>query len=230
MNADALLKGNLYSYCNNSPITSKDPNGKYSSSIVSDDDEEEIFISKESYEFYLFQQARAQEVYDIIEEYSNTVRMGKYPSLRYNTISNVLTNCDLFTNNFRGENDSGCAMFVRAVILGIPSRHSDNEYFAGASSMFNNDMIIADNISKIGGPKNLIPGMILGSRIKDSKDDGQYHIEHVGIYAGLHNFGKGPEPAVYSFNTDTNCRNLRPFSSYKDPWVYFGWHKGTILD
>ena len=238
VNADTIMAGGLFTYCNNSPIINKDPNGKYSPGIYSEDGEEEIFISKESYEFYLSQQAlkesRAQEVKKLIEEYSYNVRIGLYPSVRYNTVSKVLANCEYFIEkgiNFRGPNDSGCAMFIRSAILNMTTRdYSDHEYYAGASSMFNYNMLVADKISAIGGVDNLIVGMILGTQMSDTEDDGKYHIEHVGIYAGLHDFGNGLEPAVYSFNTDNNCGNLRPFYSYKDPWVYFGWHRGIISD
>lgn len=94
--------------------------------------------------------------------------------------------------------------------------------------MFNNNMIVSGTISSIGGSKNLIIGMILGTEMKNHKDDGKYHVEHVGVYAGLIDFGYGLVPAVYSYNTTTNCGNLQPFSA--NPWVYFGWHQGIYAE
>ena len=94
--------------------------------------------------------------------------------------------------------------------------------------MFNNNMITSGLISDIGGPNNLIVGMILGTPMKDNPDDGLYHIEHVGVYAGLYDFGNGLEPAVYSFNTTKNRGNPAPYTS--NNWQYYGWHEGILAD
>ena len=95
--------------------------------------------------------------------------------------------------------------------------------------MFNNDMILTGIISDVGGPSGLIPGMILGEPMKDEFTDGKYHIEHVGVFSGYIDNGKGElEPMVYSFNTDTNRGNLSPLS--KNTWIYYGWHYRVALD
>ena len=89
--------------------------------------------------------------------------------------------------------------------------------------MFDNDLILQGEISDIGGVEGLMPGMILGSA-KNKEDK----IAHGGVYYGLHDFGDGYVPAVYSFNTSKKYGKLRPYNP--DEWVYYGWHKGVILD
>ncbi len=65
--------------------------------------------------------------------------------------------------------------------------------------------------------------IILGTPMDGTFDDDMYHVEHVGIYAGYHDFGNGVMvPAVYSFNADTNRVNLRPY--WDNNWVFCGWH------
>jgi hypothetical protein len=88
--------------------------------------------------------------------------------------------------------------------------------------MFKNDLIPQENMEDVGGPDGLVKGMILGTK-KDNK------IGHGGVYAGLHDFGNGPEHAVYSCNTKTNRGNPRRFADVPGEWVDYGWHKGVIL-
>lgn len=39
---------------------------------------------------------------------------------------------------------------------------------------------------------------------------------------------RGPEPAVYSFDTKHKKGHLHPYSD--NDWVYYGWHEGVIFD
>lgn len=57
---------------------------------------------------------------------------------------------------------------------------------------------------------------------------GDKPFKHGGVYAGLYDFGNGPEPAVYSYNTKRDVGNLRPLTDVD--WVYYGWHMGVVLD
>lgn len=123
-------------------------------------------------------------------------------------------------------------MYIRCGILTIFGRHKHDTYFAGMTPMFKQNMILSGSITDIGGPDGLIPGMIVGSKIGDGllgteKGDG---VGHGGVYAGLHDFGDGPEHAVYSFNTKTKRGNLRRFTDVPADWVYYGWHGGVVLD
>ena len=90
-----------------------------------------------------------------------------------------------------GEGDTGCGMYIRAAVIGVLGRHSHDIYFAGMTPMFSENMILRGEIADIGGPDGLIPGMILGTK-------GGKGVAHGGVYAGSHDFGNGPEHAVYS--------------------------------
>ena len=90
--------------------------------------------------------------------------------------------------------------------------------------MFENDMILIGKIQDVGGPDGLVPGMILSTY----EEGAAKPFTHGGVYAGLYDFGNGPEPAVYSFNTKRDVGNLRPLSDVD--WVYYGWHMGVVLD
>ena len=50
----------------------------------------------------------------------------------------------------------------------------------------------------------------------------------IGVFAGYYDFGKGPEPAAYSFNTDDNKVNLLPLP--RNNRVYYGWHVLVAYD
>ncbi len=226
LNADSLVRENLFCYCRNNTIIKVDRNGFC--------EEEEIYIDGE--EAYLawivYAEAHATEVKNIISSYSSNNNSFLHSQNRCIKVSALFQNFDMFINqaiSFRSPGDSGCAMFIRAGILNKKEPHSDDVYHAGASSMFNDgDLLISGTIYSIGGKENLIPGMILGTQIIGTIGSEKYCIEHVGVYAGIIDLGKGPEPAVYSFNTDNNVGNLLPFSA--NNWVYYGWHKGIICD
>jgi hypothetical protein len=85
-------------------------------------------------------------------------------------------------------------------------------------------MIFIGKIQDVGGSDGLVPGMIL-STYEEGEDK---PFKHGGVYAGLHDFGDGPEPAVYSYNTKRDVGNLRPLTDVD--WVYYGWHMGVVLD
>ena len=163
-----------------------------------------------------------------IERYSKEVKKGLHQDARATTVSELFNRFNNFIDkrtNFSSPGDTGCAMFIRAGILNKSGPHSDSKYHAGATSMFNKgDLLLAGNIKDIGGVDNLVVGMILGSKIRGTFNDGKYHVEHVGVYAGTVDSGNGPIHLVYSFNTNTNRGNLSPFSS--NEWLYYGWHKG----
>ena len=213
INADVLVKGNLYQYCINQPISIYDPFGYEEQDIIIEDvDLDDLFdglIMTHSQKISGWKRKKWVTVSTLFERFENFI---------------------LQETNFRSETDSGCGMFIRAGIMGKTGPHGTSACFAGASSMFNNDMILTGNISDIGGPLELTVGMIVGTKQAKKYDDGKYHIEHVGVYAGLVWFEKYHQylPAVYSFNTDINKPNLLPFSA--NEWVYYGWHERIALD
>ncbi len=220
ISADALILTNLYSYCNNDPVLMNDADGKEGLPFCVDEiiDLDEIDEQRKR---------RINENWDAVCAHSQQNRRRS----NHVAVSRFMWRFGQFEKNkrnFRRDGDSGCAMCVRAGVLGRIGPHSSKVYYAGASSMFNNDMVISGDIEDVGGPDGLIVGMVVGTPMDGAFDDGLYHVEHVGVYAGYYDFGKGPVPAVYSFNTDTNRVNLRPFTD--NNWKYYGWHEGVVLD
>ena len=215
MNADILLgkqlplQHNLYTYCNNSPVARVDVSGCANiSSLLT------TFI------------IRIKNTITIIR---HTWKMKISPNPRKPTItvSALMRNLQYLVDkkkDMSSPGDTGCAMFIRAGILGKKERHSHHFYSAGMSSMFDENMIFHGEISDIGGIPGLIPGMILG----EAQDNPDRPVKHGGVYYGLYDFGNGPEPAVYSFDTVKKRGHLHPFSDNK--WVYYGWHEGVIFD
>ena len=204
--AGVLLSHNMFGYCRNNPVNRIDPSGAM----------EEEWYSKEA--------QNARWVKRRIQAYSNANRNN--PSFKTVTVSNMFGNFDKMIEkktDVSSATDSGCAMFIRCGILGILKRHGSHVYKAGMTPMFKNDLIVQGNIDDIGGPSGLVIGMILGTH-----QDGPKFVKHGGVYAGLHDFGNGLEPAVYSFDTVHNVGNLRPYND--NDWAYFGWHKGVVLD
>ena len=220
VSADALILTNLYSYCNNDPVLMNDADGKEGLPFCVDEiiDLDEIDEQRKR---------RINENWDAVCAHSQQNRRRS----NHVAVSRFMWRFGQFEKNkrnFRSDGDSGCAMCVRAGVLGRIGPHSSKVYCAGASSMFNNDMVISGDIEDVGGPDGLIVGMVVGTPMDGAFDDGLYHVEHVGVYAGYYDFGKGPVPAVYSFNTDTNRVNLRPFTD--NSWKYYGWHESVVLD
>lgn len=214
--ADTFIRGNMYLYCENQPITRLDPSGEDAYDIIEDLDLDAPILEQIQYNK------------EIILTQSNIINLKSKKSV---TVSTLFSRFDTFIQdkiNFRSESDSGCGMFIRAGILGKKGVHGSSVCSAGASSMFNSDMILTGNIIDVGGFSGLEVGMILGTKKKGTFTDNKYHVEHVGVYAGYHDLGNGYEPAVYSFNTTKNIPNLLPFSA--NDWFYYGWHKRIELD
>ena len=59
--------------------------------------------------------------------------------------------------------DTGCAMYIRAAIVGKLKRHGHHTYAAGRTSMFRDNMVFKGSIEDIGGPSGLVRGMIVGT-------------------------------------------------------------------
>ena len=151
---------------------------------------------------------------------------------KWATVSVLFLRLDKFIRdgtNFRSADDSGCGMFIRAGILDKTGVHGSSACWAGATSMFRDDMILKGKIDEIGGPSGLIVGMILGTKQAGDVSDDEFKVEHVGVFAGyMPNENNELIPMVYSFNTDINRGNLLPFN--KNEWIYYGWHKRIGLD
>ena len=227
VNADRMISKNSFTYCKNKPIDMTDSTGTKESTYT----EEEVILFSEIYAYQIEQTRLMNERVQNLSEIISTYSISTQSDQRHVIVSELFSRLDTLIQkktNFHINKDTGCASFIRAGILDIAPGYSDNYYAGGASSMFNNNMIASGLISDIGGPNNLIVGMILGTPKKDNSDDGEYHIEHVGVYAGLYDFGNGLEPAVYSFNTTTNCGNLAPYT--RNNWQYYGWHEGILAD
>jgi RHS repeat-associated protein len=204
-NYNEVLSTNLYLYCLNDPVNRIDEFGLASRLAVL--------------------QKRVVNMFTIAL-YSVLTQRENVHEAEIVTVSQMLENFSIMEKrktDVSSSNDTGCAMYIRAAITGKLKRHSHHVYYAGMQPMFDNDLILQGEISDIGGVEGLMPGMILGSA-KNKEDK----IAHGGVYYGLHDFGDGYVPAVYSFNTSKKYGKLRPYNP--DEWVYYGWHKGVILD
>ena len=214
LNADILLgkqlplQHNTYSYCVNSPITKVDEDGCASTSSL-----------------WTTLLTRIQNTLAITLHTQQAIESpnSKKPTVTVSALMNNLQYLVDRKTDVSADKDTGCAMFIRAGILGKKGRHSHKTYYAGMTPMFENNMVFWGKISDIGGTLGLIPGMILGEH-----QDKKKFVSHGGVYYGLHDFGKGPEPAVYSFDTKHKKGHLHPYSD--NDWVYYGWHEGVIFD
>jgi len=214
LNADILLgeqlplQHNTYSYCVNSPITKVDEDGCASTSSL-----------------WTTLLTRIQNTRAITLHTQQAIESpnSKKPTVTVSALMNNLQYLVDRKTDVSADKDTGCAMFIRAGILGKKGRHSHKTYYAGMTPMFENNMVFWGEISDIGGTLGLIPGMILGEH-----QDKKKFVSHGGVYYGLHDFGKGPEPAVYSFDTKHKKGHLHPYSD--NDWVYYGWHEGVIFD
>ena len=214
LNADILLgkqlplQHNTYSYCVNSPITKVDEDGCASTSLL-----------------WTTLLTRIQNTRAITLHTQQAIESpnSKKPTVTVSALMNNLQYLVDRKTDVSADKDTGCAMFIRAGILGKKGRHSHKTYYAGMTPMFENNMVFWGEISDIGGTLGLIPGMILGEH-----QDKKKFVSHGGVYYGLHDFGKDPEPAVYSFDTKHKKGHLHPYSD--NDWVYYGWHEGVIFD
>ena len=204
-NYNEVLSTNLYLYCLNDPVDRIDEFGLASRLAVL--------------------QKRVVNMFTIALYSVLTQRENEHEA-EIVTVSEMFENFSIMEKrktDVSSSNDTGCAMYIRAAITGRLKRHSHQIYHAGMQPMFDNDLILQGEISDIGGVEGLMPGMILGSS-KNKRNK----IAHGGVYYGLYDFGDGYVPAVYSFNTSKKYGKLRPYNP--DEWVYYGWHKGVILD
>ena len=204
-NYNEVLSTNLYLYCLNDPVDRIDEFGLASRLAVL--------------------QKRVVNMFTIALYSVLTQRENEHEA-EIVTVSEMFENFSIMEKrktDVSSSNDTGCAMYIRAAITGRLKRHSHQIYHAGMQPMFDNDLILQGEISDIGGVEGLMPGMILGSA-KNKRNK----IAHGGVYYGLYDFGDGYVPAVYSFNTSKKYGKLRPYNP--DEWVYYGWHKGVILD
>ena len=214
LNADILLgeqlplQHNTYSYCVNSPITKVDEDGCASTSSL-----------------WTTLLTRIQNTRAITLHTQQAIESpnSKKPTVTVSALMNNLQYLVDRKTDVSADKDTGCAMFIRAGILGKKGRHSHKTYYAGMTPMFENNMVFWREISDIGGTLGLIPGMILGEH-----QDKKKFVSHGGVYYGLHDFGKDPEPAVYSFDTKHKKGHLHPYSD--NDWVYYGWYEGVIFD
>lgn len=214
LNADILLgeqlplQHNTYSYCVNSPITKVDEDGCASTSSL-----------------WTTLLTRIQNTRAITLHTQQAIESpnSKKPTVTVSALMNNLQYLVDRKTDVSADKDTGCAMFIRAGILGKKGRHSHKTYYAGMTPMFENNMVFWREISDIGGTLGLIPGMILGEH-----QDKKKFVSHGGVYYGLYDFGKGPEPAVYSFDTKHKKGHLHPYSD--NDWVYYGWYEGVIFD
>ena len=204
-NYNEVLSTNLYLYCLNDPVDRIDEFGLASRLAVL--------------------QKRVVNMFTIALYSVLTQRENEHEA-EIVTVSEMFENFSIMEKrktDVSSSNDTGCAMYIRAAITSRLKRHSHQIYHAGMQPMFDNDLILQGEISDIGGVEGLMPGMILGSA-KNKRNK----IAHGGVYYGLYDFGDGYVPAVYSFNTSKKYGKLRPYNP--DEWVYYGWHKGVILD
>ena len=212
VNADTMLgcmgyplTHNTFTYCVNAPVVRTDDTGMISVWSI---------LNKRVHNAVM------------IVQHSNTTRSDPDPKAEIVTVNVLINNLKSMADkktDVSSAKDTGCAMYIRAAIVGKLKRHGHHTYAAGMTSMFRDNMVLEGVIEDIGGPGGLVPGMIVGTA---STTPGKK--SHGGVYYGLYDFGDGPEHAVYSFNTEKKYGNLRRFSDLA--WVYYGWHQGVILD
>ena len=225
LNEDSIISGNLFAYCNNCPVSRSDMNGRESLPNST----EWINGMPTCIDMSVYE--HMYEVEAQIQAYSNDQKNNSNASAPYVTVSVLLSRFDNFISkrtNFRSKKDSGCASFIRGGILNKYGPHSSHVYAAGATTMFRDDVIVKGCIDDIGGPDSLMVGMILGTPMDGEFSDGKYHVEHVGVYAGMIEYENKLVHGVYSFNTDTNRGNLIPYE--RNEWKYYAWHKGIVMD
>lgn len=113
--------------------------------------------------------------------------------------------------------------------------------YHGSTTNFNQHCKYYGYIPILGGYDKLVPGMELYQGYRKNATDLLYYTSHVGVYAGLHDFGdgKGPVHAVYQSSPryeniakeytknigDNGYRNGPNLTSMTSAWNYWGWSK-----
>lgn len=113
----------------------------------------------------------------------------------------------------------------------------NNQGYNGATTNFTKHCAFFGHINDLGGYQNLIRGMELYKAVKKKVGSNYFYSWHTGVYAGMYDFGNGPEPAVY--HCTENNSSLRRIYEDKDNgganltsmasnWNYWGWSKYVI--
>lgn len=111
-----------------------------------------------------------------------------------------------------------------------------NKGYAGSTTDFCQHTQYYGHISDLGGYNKLLPGMQLYQAWRHT--NGKYTTEHVGVYAGLYDFGNGLEHAVYQSSPtygslrkmNTNKSNGPNLTSMNNKWNYWAWSKYIYAD
>lgn len=117
----------------------------------------------------------------------------------------------------------------------------NDQGYHGSTTNFNQHCKYYGYIPTLGGYDKLVPGMELYQGFRKNATSLLYYTSHVGVYAGLHDFGdgKGPVPAVYQSSKmyeslakkytknrgENGYRNGPNLTSMTDSWNYWGWSK-----
>lgn len=94
------------------------------------------------------------------------------------------------------------------------------------------------HVDDIGGYDMLLPGMELYQAWRNPSDNRKFTTAHTGVYAGFHDFGNGPEPAVYQSSgsygslarMNTRKSSGPNLTAMNDRWNYWGWSKYIRAD
>ena len=124
--------------------------------------------------------------------------------------------------------DMDCAAFAKY--------GRNNKGASGSTTEFAQHLKFFGSISDIGGYTNLIPGMELFQAYRKTSSSSYFYSWHVGIYAGMHDFGSGSVPAIYqsspsypSLQKKYNKQSGPNLTSMSSAWNYWGWSKYITL-
>lgn len=109
----------------------------------------------------------------------------------------------------------------------------------GSTTNFTKECAYYGYIPQLGGYSKLIPGMELYQACRKTATGNLFWTSHIGVYFGLFDFGKGPEPAVYQsaslfgtlrykYTKNVDSKGNRSggnLTSMNSKWNYWGWSK-----
>ena len=175
-------------------------------------------------------------VYDRIKEYSNAHK----GSTSYITSAQYFERLDYYASlRTIGYTPSGTKKdpqgnYTAMCCASYPYVSRGSRGGAGCTTEYNSYLAAPDlkgTIASLGGFNGLIPGMELFQGTDATK-------EHMGVYFGKYDFGRGPEHAVYQSTSgritllakyDDDLRQGPNLTSMNDKWVFWGWAKNVVL-
>lgn len=173
-------------------------------------------------------------VLQLIQNYSNGASSSDHI-----TRAQYLANLDMWaakrTIGYTGAGTTGTAPNYTAMCCAsYPKISRAGRGGGGCTTQYNSYMAASNlkgTIASLGGYGALIPGMEIFQGTSGTK-------EHMGVYAGLYNFGSGNEHAVYQSTSsrttlkakyDDSLKQGPNLTSMNNKWLYWGWPKYVKL-